>query len=83
MGREGWEGVGCAGLSSDRRMIDDRCEARWYLPRFNRKIIGKSIELQMNAARDRPKAEMSRSRVESGCLDGVTSRARFLERFGI
>lgn len=43
-------------------MINDRCEARWYLPRFNRKIIGKSIELQMNAARDRPKAEMSRSR---------------------
>lgn len=55
----GWEerdgeGIGCVGLSSDRRMIDDRCEARWYLPRFNRKIIiGKSIELRINAGRKR------------------------------
>lgn len=63
----GWEerdgeGVGCVGLSSDRRMIDDRCEARWYLPRFNRKIIiGKSIELRINAFGNRSKAEMFRS----------------------
>lgn len=39
-------------------------EARWYLTRFNRKIIGKSIELQMKPA------EMSRSDWRADWLNG-------------
>lgn len=59
-------------------------EARWYLTRFNRKIIGKSIELQMKPA------EMSRSDWRADWLNGkygsiewdyewkMHGRARFL-----